>query len=94
MRRGRYGPASQVKSFGFNGGRRPMRLQHFAACPLRSIKGLHVISVCRKVGVDLPGHRRLPRGQPRAMDEPREVIGHVDEFEPCMYLRNEQAALL
>ena len=60
-----------------------MRLEHLAARALRLVQRLYIILVRRELHIDLPAHGRPPRGQARAMDEPRQMIGHVQQLEPC-----------
>ena len=60
-----------------------MRLEHLAARALRLVQRLYVILVRRELHIDLPAHGRPPRGQARTMNEPRQMIGHVQQLEPC-----------
>ena len=60
-----------------------MRREHFAASALGLFEGLYVIFVCRELRVELPRYCWLPRGRAGTVTQPREVIGHVNELEPC-----------
>ena len=74
-------PSREMQTLSLFRRRGPMRFQHFAAPTLRLGQRLYVIAVRCELRVNFPGYSRLPRGKAGTMDQPRQMTGHVDEFE-------------